>query len=125
MKRIVFSAALLVFLYAADNGFAQTVNSQVGGVVQDTSKALIPGVTITLTNTATSVTNSQLTNESGAYSFPAVQPGTYRITAELQGFKKSAVNELSVGTSTQVRWNFTKEIGAAASNVEVSVSALQ
>ncbi len=57
MKRILFSAGLLVFLLAADNGTAQTVNSQVGGVVQDASKALVPGVTITLTNTATSVTN--------------------------------------------------------------------
>ena len=75
MKRILFSAGLLVFLLAADNGTAQTVNSQVGGVVQDASKALIPGVTITLTNTATSVTNSQLTNESGAYSFPCRPTG--------------------------------------------------
>ena len=125
MKRIVFSAALLVLLYTADKGFAQTVNSQVGGVVQDASKALVPGVTITLTNTATGVTATQLTNESGNYSFPVVPPGSYRMTAELTGFKTSIVKELAVGTSTQVRWNFTMEVGAAASNVEVSVSALQ
>ena len=91
MKRIVVSAGLLFFLLAVGNGFAQTVNSQVGGVVQDRTKALIPGVNITLTNTETSVAVTQLTNESGTYSFPSVPPGTYRRTAELEGFNRSVV----------------------------------
>ncbi|HLQ78048.1 MAG TPA: carboxypeptidase-like regulatory domain-containing protein, partial [Terriglobia bacterium] len=125
MKRIVFSAALLLVFLAASTGNAQTVNSQVGGVVQDASKALIPGVTITLINTATSVSVTQLTNESGSYSFPVVPPGTYSLSAALTGFNTSIVKELAVGTSMQVRWNFTMEIGAAASKVEVSISALQ
>jgi hypothetical protein len=113
------------FVLAAGNLIAQTVNSQVGGVVQDASRALIPGVSITLTNTATGVVSTQVSNESGAYSFPSVQPGLYRITAALPGFKTSTVNELPVGTSTQVRWDFVMEVGEIASQVEVSVSAQQ
>ncbi len=125
MKRIVLSVGLLAFLFAANIVLAQTVNSQVGGVVQDKTHALIPGVTITLTNTDTGVAVTQLSNDSGIYNFPVVQPGTYKMTAELQGFAPSAVKELPVGTSTQVRWNFIIEVGVAATNVDVSVDAKQ
>src|SRR5204863_9591808 len=111
MKRIPFAAALLVVLLAGSNLFGQTVNSQVGGVVQDPSKALVPGVTITLSNNATSVASTQISNESGVYSFPSVPPGTYKMTAQLPGFKTAVVNELPVGQSQQVRWNFTMELG--------------
>src|SRR5689334_17832462 len=124
MKRLLFAAGLF-FLFAVANVFGQSVNSQVGGVVQDPSKALVPGVTITLINTQTSVANTQISNESGAYSFPSVPPGTYRMTAALPGFKTAVVNELPVGQSVQVRWNFTMELGTTSTQVEVSVSALQ
>ena len=90
MKRIPIAAALLVVLFAGSNLFGQTVNSQVGGVVQDPSNALIPGVTITLTNSATSVASTQISNESGAYSFPSVPPGTYRMTATLPDIQAEA-----------------------------------
>ena len=55
MKRIALSVGLLALLFAANSALAQTVNSQVGGVVQDKTHALIPGVAITLTNTDTGV----------------------------------------------------------------------
>src|SRR5262245_2298801 len=125
MKGIALSVGLLAFLFAANSALAQTVNSQVGGVVQDKTHALIPGVTITLTNTDTGIVLSQLSNDSGAYNFPVVQPGTYKMTAQLEGFTAPAVKELPVGTSTQVRWNFIMEVGVAATNVDVSVSAQQ
>ena len=125
MKRIPFAAALLVFLLAGSYLFGQTVNSQVGGSVQDPSKALIPGATITLTNNGTGVTSTTVSNEAGAYSFPSVPPGTYKMTAALPGFKTAVVNELPVGQSVQVRWNFTMELGVTSTQVEVSVSALQ
>src|SRR5205085_7558599 len=115
----------LVLLAMTGNVFAQT-NGAVGGVVQDPSKALIPGVTVTLTNTDTGIAVIQLTNESGVYNFASVAPGSaYRVTAELSGFKTSVTNGLEVGTSAQVRLNVTLTIGASDSKVEVSESALQ
>src|SRR5947207_12700631 len=73
----------------APNTFAQTGNASLGGIVQDSSSALIPGVTITAKNVDTAVTVTQITNESGIYSFPVLQPGTYEVSAELPGFKKA------------------------------------
>ena len=105
MRRVLLIAGLLCFLLASGTAFGQA--SQVGGIVQDPSKALIPGVTITLANNATGVVTTQVTNEAGAYTFQSVQPGVYKLTATLPGFKTSVVNELPVGTTTQVRWDFT------------------
>jgi hypothetical protein len=101
--------------------FGQNVTGSIGGIVQDPSKALIPGVTITMTNVATGVVATQVSNESGAYSFQSVQPGTYKMTAALPSFKTSVVNELVIGTTAQVRWNFALQVGDVTSQIEVVV----
>src|SRR5262249_48547427 len=85
MKKILVGVWLGILLLRAASGFAQTGNAQLGGIVQDASKALIPGVSITATNVDTGVMATQVTNESGAYNFPVLQPGTYRVLAELPG----------------------------------------
>jgi hypothetical protein len=61
----------MVCLFAVGFAFSQGGNAQLGGVVTDPSGALLPGVTITVVNTDTGVTNSTITNESGAYNFPS------------------------------------------------------
>jgi hypothetical protein len=59
--------------------FAQGANASISGIVQDNTKALIPGVTITLTNTDTGVSLTALTNDSGAYGFPSLSTGKYSV----------------------------------------------
>jgi len=86
MKRFVAAAWLLSFLVFT-NTFAQTTNATLGGTVSDASRALIPGVTITATNTQTGIVSSAVSNETGAYNFPSLQTGTYKVTAELPGFQ--------------------------------------
>src|SRR6185295_7714204 len=99
--------------------FAQGGNAQLSGVVQDPSKALIPGVLITAKNVGTAVAVTQLTNESGIYSFPALQPGTYDVSAELTGFKKS-LQKAELPYAGQVRVNFTLELGQSSQTVEIT-----
>jgi len=125
MKRVLFVAVFVCVILSAGNLFAQAGNGQVGGVVQDSTKALIPGVTVTLTNKATGVTDSRLSNDAGAYNFPSVQPGTYMVTAALTGFKTSTADDLLVNANAQVRWNFTLEVGGANTQIDVAVSANQ
>src|SRR5688572_32072084 len=121
-----FLLAVVLCSFLVSSAFAQSSNGSVGGIVQDPSNALIPGVTITLTNTATSVVSTTISNESGAYSFPSVAPGTYRISATLPGFRPAAFNDVGVGTSAQVRLDFKMQVGeAAGQTVEVSISAQQ
>jgi hypothetical protein len=113
--------AMLLLLGLTANAFAQTGNGSIGGIVEDPSKALIPGVTVTAKNVATNVSTTQLTNESGVYNFPVLQPGTYEVTAELSGFKKS-IERAELPYAGQVRVNFTLQIGQTSQVVEVSIS---
>ena len=116
-------AVSMLLLELAGNAFAQGGSAQLGGIAQDTSKALIPGVTITAKNAATGVTTVQLTNESGAYSFPVLQPGTYEISAELSGFKKFIQRNVEVTYAAQIRLNVTLEVGTAGQSVDVTAKS--
>jgi hypothetical protein len=125
MKMLTVIGGFLCLLMSTANAFSQSVNGSVGGIIEDSSHALIPGVTATLTNTETGVVATVLSNESGAYNFTSVPPGRYKLTAGLQGFKTGAYDDVGVGASAQVRLNFTLQIGNASTQVEVSVSSQQ
>src|SRR5215475_4666430 len=119
-----YAVAALLCLLVSVNGFGQSINASVGGTVTDPSKALIPGVTVSATNTGTGIANMALTNESGAYNFPSLQPGTYKVSAELPGFQPQTFTDVKLGGAQQVKLNFTLQVGAAAgTNVEVTVAA--
>src|SRR5215475_4255519 len=123
-KSMCAVAVALLCLFLSVNGFGQSINASVGGTVADPSKALIPGVTITATNTGTGIVNMTVTNESGAYNFPALQPGNYKLSAELPGFRTQTFTDVQLGGAQQVTLNFTLEVGAAAGqNVEVTIAA--
>src|SRR5204862_1404666 len=124
MRRILASVSLVcLVLLAAANAFGQTGNASLDGVVQDPSKALIPGVTVKATDINTNVVTSTITNDSGSYTCPTLLPGTYKVTAELPGFKTAVNTDLRLGTSAQARLNFTLELGTTGTQVEVSVNA--
>src|SRR5215510_4547738 len=108
---------VFVGLFIANAAFAQ--NGQLSGIVADQTGALIPGVSITATNTGTGVVTTTLSNDSGAYTFPSLQPGVYRVSAELPGFQTSTVPNLELGPIA-VRQNFELKVGTAQTSVEVS-----
>src|SRR5436305_649208 len=100
MRKILVSILALVCLtLTTSSAFAQANNAAIGGVVQDSTKALIPGVTITLTNTQTGVVDTRLTNDAGSYNFPSVPPGTYKLSGDLTGFRSAVQNNVQVGTA--------------------------
>ncbi|MBI2149257.1 MAG: TonB-dependent receptor, partial [Acidobacteria bacterium] len=125
MKRTLryLSGILLTISFVSASVFAQSSNATLGGTVADASRALIPGVTVTATNNGTGIVTTTITNETGAYQFAALQPGIYRVGAELPGFRTGVYNDVSLGISQQVRLNFTLEVGGQAQTVEVAVAA--
>lgn len=78
--------AMCVVLGLAMPGWAQFDTASVLGAVRDASGAVVPGATMTLTSTATGVSQTQLTSAEGDYEFLTVKPGTYLVTAEKPGF---------------------------------------
>jgi hypothetical protein len=125
MRRLLTTAMVLVCLVSSNNLFGQTSNASVGGFVQDATRAFIPGVTVTATNTQTGVVSSAVTNESGAYNIPSLLPGTYRLSAELPGFRPHIFNDVQLGASAAGRYNFVLEVGALTDSVEVTALATQ
>ena len=122
MKIRVLGLVVLSFCLLA-NGFAQTSNATLGGTVSDASGALIPGVTVTATNSATGIVTTVLSNESGAYQFASLQTGTYTVSAELAGFQTQTIKAVALGVSQQVRLNFSLQVGGVAQNLDVTVAA--
>lgn len=98
------------------------INAGLSGSVTDPSGALIPGVEVTAKNMATGVSSTAITNETGTYRFPSLQPGNYEAAATLTGFSTQTVR-LTLGTSQQIRQNFTLQVGNVAQAVEVTAAA--
>ena len=88
----MFRAVLTFFISLAFAASAaaqgQAINGTIEGTVTDESGGVLPGVTITVANTDTGDSRVVITNESGLYRAPLLRLGTYRVTAELAGFKK-------------------------------------
>ena len=85
MLRLIL--ALLLGLVTALPVAAQStaINGSIEGVVSDESGAVLPGVTVTVTNLDTGDNRVIVTNESGLFRAPLLTLGTYRVAAELQG----------------------------------------
>jgi hypothetical protein len=81
-------ALLIAALLLAPCAWAQTTMGAISGTVRDQSGAVVPNVSVLLTNTATNVSETAKTNEAGFYIYPAVTSGAYRLTAESAGMQR-------------------------------------
>src|SRR2546423_1966564 len=89
--------AILVPLAA----FAQSSTGSISGNVTDAGGSVLPGVTVTATNTARGFARSIVTNDVGHYEIPLLPPGVYRTVAELSGFQPvHALLNINVGTAS-------------------------
>src|SRR5438094_4109092 len=122
MMRRFFMAAVALSLLVSSYGFGQ-VNAVLSGTVSDASGALIPGVEVVARNINTGIMDTKLSNESGNFVFPSLQPGTYTLSAALSGFQTATYNNVVLGQGQQVRLNFTLQVAASAQNVEVTIAA--
>jgi alpha-2-macroglobulin-like protein len=86
--------------------FATAGTGALNGAVTDFNDALIAGVTVRAMNTDTGAILTAVTNERGAYVFPSVNAGTYRMSASLAGFQMKTATVLKVGANGHVRQDF-------------------
>jgi hypothetical protein len=114
-----WSKAALVLLLAASPAFAQNAAS-LRGLVTDSSNAVLPGVTVVLTNDATKATRQAVTDSKGSYYFASVPPGNYTLAAELSGFKKRTEKGIKINASDTKGLDFALEVGAQTEEVTVT-----
>ena len=123
MRSFIFPAVLLLCLASVTPAFAQSTSAAVSGTIDDSTDALLPGVTVTATNNATGIVTTVLSNESGAYNFASLLPGEYTVSARLPGFQTATFTNVQLGNRDQVRLNFKLKVASVATSVDVSVAA--
>jgi hypothetical protein len=113
-------ATILLLVATPIAGVAQTVTGAIRGTITDASGAVIAGAKVNVTNVATSVTTSEMTDGSGSYSIRFLQIGQYRITVEAPGFETAKYGPFSLEIDQTAKIDFPLKPGAASTNVEVS-----
>jgi hypothetical protein len=97
-------------------------SAQISGLVRDPAGAVIPGVSVSITNAGTGQVRQAVTNEQGFYVFPNVPVGTYTVGAELPGFKKFVKTGVQLNSAINIRVDIELAVGALTEVVEVQAT---
>jgi len=115
---IVLIVAALALLWSGLAG-AQHTTGTLRGQIFDPAGAAVSGANVTVTNDATGVSQTTVTNSAGTYDFPSVLPGTYTVAVEAKNFKKYLKKDITVLANQDNVADARLEIGAASETVEV------
>ena len=97
--------------------------AQISGVAKDQSGAVLPGVEITATQADTGAARSAVTNETGAYVFPNLPIGPYKLEASLPGFRTFVQTGIVLQVNSSPTINVTLEVGQVTEQVQVEANA--
>jgi len=111
---------LVLVILLAGTAPAQEYRGTILGRVVDSSGAVIPGAQVAATGPQQ--TYRTKSNESGDFTIPFVQPGTYDVTVEAQGFKKTTQTAVRIDVLTKANLNFAMQVGTASETVNVESS---
>ncbi|HEX7281086.1 MAG TPA: carboxypeptidase regulatory-like domain-containing protein [Vicinamibacterales bacterium] len=100
--------------------FAQPAQTgTISGEIKDSTGAVLPGVTVTITSQDRGFARETISDENGRYVFPAVPIGMYRITATLQGFQTASASDNLVEVEKTTSVPLTLSIGQLTDTVQV------
>ena len=80
---------------------------------------VVPGASVRITNVDTKVSQNLLTNDSGYFEAPLLNPGNYEVTVQMTGFKAATRNDIVLGVGQQLSVPFTLEVGAISEEIVV------
>lgn len=121
---LLFAAG--VFIAGVPKATAQaTSTGEVHGVVRDPSGALVPNVSLKLTDTATGIEKSTTSTNDGAFILLNLQAGTYRLSATAPGFQTAVYDQVIVQTARTTDVVVLMKVGAVSETVEVTGTAAQ
>jgi hypothetical protein len=110
----------MVLLLPALSAYGQFESASVLGYARDASGAAIPNVTITLTNTATGISQKAKTDSDGRYEFASVPIGDYQVQAESAGFERTQTQNFTVTTNARQRVDVGLKAGSVNETVTVT-----
>ena len=124
MTRPVGLLLLLCSMLAAFPSRADVTRFELSGSVTDGTGASLPGVTVTIRNLDTGLTQTAPTDERGLYRFAPLDPkGRWSLTAELAGFRSERQEGLTFTANTEPRIDFRLDLGGVEETITVSAQA--
>ncbi len=121
---VALAMAWIVFIPCA---FGQSFTASLIGNVTDPTGAVVPNVALTATNTATNVRTEARSDAAGRFVVSPLVPGTYRLEASAQGFRKFVQSGIGLAVGQQARVDIAMVVGEITENVtvEASLSAIE
>jgi hypothetical protein len=115
------AVACLSLLFAA--GTRAQNSADILGTVTDASGGVVPGANVTLTNTATNISQTLQSSAGGEYTFTLLVPATYSLKVEAKGFKTFSVPSITVAGGDRARQDVTMAVGEQSTTVEVQATS--
>jgi len=109
----------LFFLYSRDSYLGQSSTATISGTVVDQTEGVVPGVEVTIENTATSVRRRTLTNSEGIFTFPSLTPGAYKLLARRDGFAPIELKGVLVNVNDQRALRIQLKAGSLSETITV------
>jgi Carboxypeptidase regulatory-like domain/TonB dependent receptor-like, beta-barrel len=123
-SRLLHALAIAVFatmvLLAPSTASAQEARGTISGKVRDASDAVMPGVSVRITDAARGTTVNATTNDAGLYQAPYLLPGTYQIVVEVNGFKKYVRGGIALRIGDNLDIPVQLEVGQTSETVTVT-----
>src|SRR5438067_635498 len=120
--RDVYFGALILLVTAAAAS-AQLSTAELSGRVTDTSGAVLPGVTVTMTQTDTQATRTAITDADGTYVISNLPTGPYKLEVSLQGFRSYVQTGITLQVGATPTINAVLEVGALEESITVDAAA--
>ena len=117
----LFLLALSIVL-ACSSSQAQVTTGSILGTVHDSTGAIVPGATITITDTGKGTSSVVKTDGEGEYNVQFLIPGTYNVSVEETGFKRSVSSNVVIDIDQKARIDFALELGTISETVQVNTT---
>src|SRR5262245_5026318 len=119
--RILVCAAILAAV--SNLSFPQIPTAQITGVVSDPTGAVVPGAQMTIVNTGTGVKRNSVSNDSGNYTVPLLDPGNYELTTTKDGFRPISRSGITLHVGQVARIDLVMELGSVSEAVQITGEA--
>jgi hypothetical protein len=122
-RRCCFSLCLIVLLSWLP--LWADVAGSISGYVRDRSGAVLPGASVSAIQAATGYTRTATSDSTGQYTFLALPPGHYKLTASSHGFENGVIEDVDVKVNDALHFDFILQVGNVNESVSVDAGALQ
>ncbi len=121
LNRFVLASILVLLFLGGNSAYGQGTAASLTGQVTDSSGAAMPGATVTITNTDTSLAQSATTNGEGVYLIAPLPPGHYKLMVEAKGFERY----IQTGIELFVSVNSTQNVALKPGSVQETVTVFE